>query len=350
VPLTVRFVDLAARHARTADSTLAAVREILESGSYIGGSWVARAESIAAKWFGRRHAAGVGSGTDALMLGLQALGVRSGQEVIVPALTFFATAGAVHAIGAKARIVDVQEDGLMDPLAAEQAVGSNTAAVIPVHLYGNIARRPNVDVPVLDDAAQAIGGTPPRAIGDLTVVSAYPTKTWGAAGNAGFVLGNSADVVNVVRRLSTHGYHDGQHHLYAGHVGRNARIDAIQAAILVTRSTEIAAQVARRRQIAAHYDSSLPSTVRRFPRDEGSPVQQYMIRSPRRDALASGLAKRGIETRIYYPRSIAKEPALASTVPTPVADRLCEELLALPVHADLTDHDVESVVAALRGL
>ena len=345
----IRLVDLQGRHAEVADAAEDAVLEVLRSGQYVGGARVRPAEAEAARRFGRRHAVGVNSGTDALMLALQAVGVRAGDEVIVPAISFFASAGAVVSIGAVPVFADVREDACLDPDAAAALRTERTAAIVPVHLYGTLAAAPDLGVPVVDDAAQAVGGDPVRAVGHLTVVSTYPTKTWGGAGDGGFVLGDDAELVDRARRLANHGAEDGGFHEVDGLVGRNSRLDAVQAALLLAHAPRVAPRVARRRAIAARYDAELPPAVRPLPRDPGSPVAQYVVRVADRDRVHRALSERGIETRAYYRRPLHHEPALSrAEADTPVAAALCRELLALPCHAGLTDADVAQVLRALQ--
>jgi len=344
----IALVDLAARHRDVADDVEARVLRVLRSGRWIGGPEVADAEALAASTFARRGAVGVNSGTDALMLALQAAGVRPGDEVVVPALTFFATAGAVLALRAVPVVVDVRDDGCMDPVAAARAIGPRTRAIVPVHLFGTQAEAPDDGVPIVDDAAQAVGGTPPRSIGILSAVSTYPTKTWGTAGDGGFVLSDDAGLLQRVRRLANHG-HDGDAFTAPdGQPGRNSRLDAVQAAVLLGHAPRLDAWVARRRALAARYDAGLPPKIRPLPRDAGSPVSQYVVLVPDRERVAALLADRGVETRVYYRRPLHHEPAIGTPAHTPVADDLAARVLALPVHEHLSDADVDHVLAVLH--
>jgi dTDP-4-amino-4,6-dideoxygalactose transaminase len=346
----VPFVDLARRHAEAAVAVEARVLSVLRSGRWVGGPEVDEVEGLAARWFGRTGAVGVASGTDALMLGLQALGVGPGDEVIVPALTFFATAGAVCAIGATPVIVDVGDDALLDLTAAAERVGPRTRAVVPVHLFGATCSRPDLGVPVLDDAAQAIGAVPVASVGRLTAVSAYPTKTWGAAGDAGFVLGDDPELLERVRRLGHHGATAPHHHeRVGGAVGRASRLDAVQAAILLGHAEHLPARIEHRRTLARRYDAGLPAGVVPLPRPPGSAVHQYCVCVPDRRAVRRHLQEAGIGTAVYYPRSLDQQPALSGypSGPTPVARQLAAELLALPVHLGVTDDDVDHVLDVL---
>lgn len=346
----IRMIDLARRHAEAASDVEARVLEVLRGGRYVGGPAVEGVEARVAGWFGRAGAVGVASGTDALILALQAVGVRPGDEVVVPALTFFATAGAVCRLGAVPVVVDVGEDGCLDPEAARRARTSRTRAVVPVHLFGNLARDPELGVAVVDDAAQAVGTEPAASIGALTALSVYPTKTWGAAGDGGFVLGEPA-LLAKVRALGHHGAREPHlHEDVDGVVGRNSRLDAIQAAVLLGHADHVERRVRARRANAAWYDAHLPPGVARVPRHPGSAVHVYSVLVEGRDAVRASMAARGVETAVHYPRPLHAQAALRGAVahPTPVADALCARLLALPVHAGLTGADLERVAAALE--
>lgn len=347
----VRIADPLARARLIGEAGERAVLEVLRGGRWIGGPQVAAAEAMAAKWMGRERALGVGSGTDALMLALQAVGVGPGDEVIVPAFTFVATAGAVAAIGATPVFADVEEDGCLSEASARRALTRRTRAVVPVHLFGQRARLPQLDLPVIDDAAQAFGASVPYPGGQLTTLSVYPTKVWGAAGDGGFILGDDPELLDRARRLGRHGQTaNAEHARVGGHAGRNSGLDAVQAAWLLAQEPLLPGWLARRRAIATTYDAALPLSVRPLPRAPESPVSQYVVRSGRRDALRARLEAAGIETRVYYPRPLCDEPAFADArAEVPVARALCAEVLALPCHEALTQAEIERVVAAVRG-
>lgn len=346
----ISMIDLPQRHQQVSAKAEAAVLKVLRSGQYFDGTIVAEAERFIANSFQREGAVGVASGTDALILSLLAIGISPGDEVIVPALSFFATAGAVISIGARPVIVDVGEDGCMAPAAAKAAITTQTRAVIPVHLYGNYAPLPDLGVPIIDDSAQAIGGQPARSYGLLSALSTYPTKTLGAAGSGGFVVGDDPNLLERVRRLGRHGYcpHSGQHLRIEGAVGRNSRLDAIQAAVLLAHADELPRRIAQRQVLSALYDQLLGDHVKPLQRHTGSPVHQYIILSSQRDRLEAVLAEAGIETRRYYPRPLHREPAVHGDFLCPTADYLCKHLLALPLHAGLNDTDVRFICATIN--
>ncbi len=345
------LVNLARRHAEVADDVERRVLEVLRSGRYVGGPGVDEAARIVADWLDGAGAVGVGNGTDALMLALQVLEVGPGDEVIVPALTFFATAGAVAALGAVPVVVDVTEDALLDPRAVGAAMSDRVRAVVPVHLFGSVAPPLDVEVPVLDDAAQAIGAEPAPMRGRVAAVSAYPTKPLGAAGDAGFVVTRDPDLLGPLTRLANHGTAaDGRHHAVLGSVGRNSRLDAVQAAVLAGHAARVAPRRDARRALAQRYDRGLPRSIVPLPRSPGSTVSQYCVLVNDRPGIQRHLEQAGIGTAVYYPRPLHEQPALAGrcrVTPTPVADHLAQHLLALPI-SDCTDEDVDHVLHTLH--
>lgn len=348
----IRMVDLAARHRRLAVATEAAVLEVLRSGRWVGGPAVQAFEASAAALFGRAHGVGVNSGTDALIIALLALGVRPGDEVIVPALSFFATAGAVVRAGASPVVVDVGEDlPLLCPDAASRALTARTRAAIPVHLFGMRCPDPGLPVPLIEDAAQAVGWATPARLGAFTAASFYPTKTLGAAGDAGLVATDCPDQAERLRRLANHGGVPGQPHLHqhvAGHAGMNSRLDAVQAAVLSVHMADLHRRVARRQAVARAYDQALPRWIPPLPRGAGDPIHHYLLRSVERDRLAAWLAERQIACAVYYPRPLSAQPALQPQPPCPNAQRWCDECLSLPCHGELTDVQIERICLALR--
>lgn len=349
------MVDLAARHARIAERVEDRVLAVLRSGRYVGGPVVAEAEGAVAGLLGRHHGVGINSGTDALKLALMALGVGPGDEVIAPAVSFFATAESILHTGATPVLVDVRPDRpLLDPDAVRAALSPRTRAVVPVHLFGDDAGTFDPGVPVVDDSAQVVGASPPCGAGVLAAVSFYPTKVLGAAGDGGLVATDDPDLADKVRRLGSHGMPRFYvHEEIAGHVGGNSRLDAVQAAVLLGHLDDLPARIARRRAIAARYDQLLGDLP--LPRDPGSPVSVYCIRHPRRDALQQLLREAGIGTAVYYPLPMNAQPLLggdmaAAARTTPNAVAFCREALALPCHAAMSDEDVERVAGTLRAV
>ena len=342
----IGLVDLARRHAAHAQEIESRVLEVLRSGRYIGGPVVAELERKVAQRMGQAHGVGVGSGTDGLSLALQAVGVQAGDEVIVPAMSFIATAGAVLQLGATPVVVDVQQDRpLMDAAAAEAAITDRSRAVVPVHLFGSGCALPEVAVPVVVDAAQAMGADPALPCGDVAVLSFYPTKVLGGAGDGGMVLTHDAALCERVRGLANHG---GPDHAYPG---SNSRLDALQAAVLLAHLDVLDDRLERRRRIAAALDEA--SGGRALPRDPGSPVTVWALRHPERAGLAAALQAEGIQTRVYYPQPLSSVPAMQGRCrtmgPLSHAIALCQEVLAVPCHADLRDDEVHRITGVLEA-
>lgn len=350
----IALVDLAARHRRVADEVERRVLAVLRGGRYVGGPVVEEAEGAVAALLGRRFGVGAGSGTDALALALKALGVGPGDEVIVPAVSFFATVESVLHTGATPVLVDVGAPRpLLDPDAAAAAVTTRTRAIVPVHLFGDVAPAPALGVPIVDDAAQSVGTSPPPRQGLLAAVSFYPTKVLGAAGDGGLVATDDPELAQRLRRLGSHGMSvNNVHHRVAGHVGGNSRLDGVQAAVLLGHLAALHERVARRREIAARLDALLGDLA--LPRDPGSPVSVYVIRHPRRDRLQAELQRRGVLTAVYYPLPMSAQEVIGGDLAraraaTPRAAAFCDEALALPCHEDLSEADVVRLLEALSG-
>ncbi len=349
----IPLVDVAGRHARVAAEVERRVAAVLASGRWVGGPEVAACEAAVAHLAGRAHGVGVASGTDAEGGEGQGQGVGPGDEVIVPAVSFFATAGAVVRLGARPVIADVLDDRpLMDPDAARALVGPRTRAVVPVHLFGAAAPEPDLGLPVVDDAAQAAGSEPFPGRGAAAALSFYPTKVLGGAGDGGMVVTDDPALARRVRALGHHGAAGPHlHERVAGHVGGNSRLDAVQAAVVLAHLADLPARLARRRAIAAAYRAALGDLC--LPASPGSNEAVFCLRHPERDRLADALARRGVATAVYYPRPLTEQPALAGLLradqpPAPRAARFCAEALAIPCHVGMSDADVVRVIEAVR--
>jgi dTDP-4-amino-4,6-dideoxygalactose transaminase len=230
-------------------------------------------------------------------------------------------------------------------------MGPGVKAAIPVHLFGMRCPDPGLAVPLIEDAAQAVGWGAPARLGLISAASFYPTKTLGAAGDAGLVATDDAELAKQLRLLANHGGVPGQPHLHrriSGHGGANSRLDAVQAAVLNVHMADLPRRVARRRAVAAAYDSALPAGISAVARHRGDPIHHYLLRSPARDRLAAHLAGQGIASAVYYPRPLSAQPALAPQQPCPKAQRWCDECLSLPCHGELQDHDLARVCSTLQ--
>ena len=366
--LRVPFVDLRAQYATIRAEIDAAVRAVLEHGSFVLGEDVAEFERTFAAFCGVREAVGVGNGTDALVLALTALGVRTGDEVITAANTFVATAEAIVHAGALPVLVDaVPGTYTIDPARVEQAITPRTRAIIPVHLYGQaaemdpllaIARRHGLVV--VEDASQAHGATyrgrVVGGLGDAACFSFYPSKNLGAYGDAGAVVTSDADIALRVRTLRDHG---GMAHYQHEVVGYNSRMDALQAAVLTVKLRHLEEWNHRRREHARLYSrllAEVPAVETPVIRGDGAHVfHLYVVAltAGNRDALRIHLSNRGVQTGIHYPAPVHLTGAFRSlghaSGAFPVAEQASRQILSLPMYPELQPDAVAHVVEEVRG-
>ena len=338
-----------------------AIARVIDRGWFVLGPEVEAFETEFAAAAKAGHAVGVGNGTDAIALALRAAGVQPGDEVIVPAMTAAFTGLAVLAAGATPVIADVECETLtLDPAACEAAVTSRTAAIVPVHLYGQAAdmaaigaRASRHGLTIVEDCCQAhlatARGAPVGTLGAAGAFSFYPTKNLGALGDGGAVVTNDPALAERVRQLRN----GGQTHRYVHTLpGVNSRLDEIQAAVLRARLPRLAALTEARRALAAEYRSHLPAAAPVRERDRGHVYHLFPIRSARRDALQSALAAAGVETLIHYPSPLSRQPAFAHLGVRDrcvAADDAAGSLLSLPLHPRLRADDVRRVAAVVQA-
>jgi dTDP-4-amino-4,6-dideoxygalactose transaminase len=337
-------------------------RAVLESGRYILGPEVEAFESEFAEFLGAAHCVGVANGTDAIQIGLRALGVEPGDEVVVPALTFFATAEAVVNVGATPVFCDVDPDTwVMTAATAEPAISARTRALVPVHLFGNPAPvgelmelAAGARAKVLEDAAQAHGATQGGALagtlGHAATFSFFPSKNLGAFGDAGALITADYELEAAARRLRFHGSADKRTHT---EVGWNSRLDEIQAAGLRVLLAHLGEWTAARRAVAEAYrDAGLGERMRIQAETGGSESAWHLFVAAHseRDALRESLAAQGIETRPYYEIPLHRQPAMerwAPQAPLEAAESVCDEILALPMGTALSPGAPAEVTAAV---
>jgi dTDP-3-amino-3,4,6-trideoxy-alpha-D-glucose transaminase len=339
-------------------------RSVLESGRYILGPEVEAFESEFAAYAGAEHCVGLANGTDALEIGLRALGVAPGDEVVVPAFTFFATAEAVVALGATPVFCDVDpETWCMTAATAEPAIGERTRALLPVHIFGNPAPIPELvelaqprGIAVLEDAAQAHGsefaGKMAGALGDAAGFSFFPSKNLGGFGDGGALTTDDARVADAARLLRTRGSKDKRTFT---EVGYNSRLDELQAAALRVLLPHLGDWVeARRRAAAGYLEAGLPelAQVQNETPQGRSSWHLFAIASEQRDHLASALSEAQIEARPYYETPLYRQPALerwAPPMPLAESERICSQVLALPMGTALRETASAEVVAAISA-
>jgi len=365
---TVQLVDVKSQHEEIRKEIDAAIREVFDSGAFVLGPHVERFERAFAAATGAKHAIGVNSGTDALIIALEVVRHRAGAgEVITSPFTFFATAEAVLLAGHALRFADIDAQSFnLSPEAVHAAAGPKTVAVMPVHLYGRCADVDALRVQtaaLIEDAAQAIGATyrgrAAGTLGDLAGFSFYVTKNLGAVGDAGAVTTGDDAAAALTRSLRAHGEvrGEGSRTYHYERLGRNSRLDAIQAAVLSVKLGRLEAWQARREENAQFYDETLRGIDGIVPPPrpaEGRHVyHQYVVRAARRDDLRAHLARDGIQSNVFYPQPLHLQPALAhlgfKAGQFPVAEAAAAEVLALPVHAHLTAADRERVASSVRS-
>ena len=361
----VPFVDLAVQYRDLAHEIRPALDEVLGGAHFILGEAVTRFEQEFAAYLGARHAVGVGTGLDALRLALVGLGIGPGDEVILPANTFIATAFAVSAVGAHPVPVDCCEGThQIDPTRIPPAITSRTRAVIPVHLYGHPADmdriRPIAEahgLAVIEDAAQAHGarlnGRACGTFGHAGCFSFYPGKNLGAYGDGGMVVTEDAALADRLRQLRNYGQRDKHEHVV---VGTNSRLDSLQAAVLSVKLRHLEKWNARRAAHAARYAALLPADGLVLPAALPGATHVfhlYVLRTRAREALRAHLQQAGIQTGVHYPVPIHLQPAYADLGygpgSFPVAERLAREVLSLPMFPELTEDQLQRVSTAIRA-
>jgi dTDP-4-amino-4,6-dideoxygalactose transaminase len=340
----------------------AAIDRVIASGWFVLGPEVEAFEAEFAAASQAPYAVGVGTGTDAITLILRGLGIGPGDEVITPPLSAAYSALAVMMAGARPVFADIDPERLtLDPQAAAAAITSRTRAIMPVHLYGQaadmhaleaLAARHNLAL--IEDAAQAhlatAGGRAVGTIGIAAATSFYPTKNLGAFGDGGAVITRDAQLAARIKRLRNGGQTSRYHHQEPG---ANSRLDEMQAAILRARLPFLAGWTARRRAIAAQYRGGLASAPVRVPRefDDGHVYHLFPVLAGEREAFQTHCGARRVETLIHYPVPIPRQPAVASTNPDmcAVADRVCAEIVSLPMYPALTDAQAARVIDAVSS-
>ena len=343
-----------------ADDVEAAIRRVVERGWFVLGPELEAFEQEFGRTCQAIHVVGVGTGTDALAISLRALQIGPGAEVITSPLSAAYTALAIQAVGARPVFADIDPDRLtLDPAAVAAAVTTRTAAIMPVHLYGQAADMPALmkvasrhGLAVVEDCCQAhlasCGGQPVGSFGAMAAYSFYPTKNLGALGDAGAITTGDAALAARARRIRNGGQSDRYRH---DEFGVNSRLDEMQAAILRARLHWLRAWTARRRALARQYRRALvDSAVVTVPpeRDAGHVYHLFPVLSAAREAVRTQLREAGVETLIHYPISIPRQKAIASNDPCPVAERVCDLVFSLPLYPALEDSAVDRVATALR--
>jgi dTDP-4-amino-4,6-dideoxygalactose transaminase len=366
--VNVPLLDLTRQFWPIRDEVMAAIARVCDSQQFILGGEVEALERELAAMLEVRHAVGVSSGTDALLVAMMACGVGPGGEVVVPVYSFFATAGSVVRLGARPVFVDIDPATFnVDPGRVAAALTPRTRAIVPVHLFGQSADLDRLleavhgrEIAIIEDAAQAIGarcgGRPVGGIGTLGCFSFFPTKNLGAFGDGGLVTTNDDGLAERVRLLRNHGMQPKYwHHA----VGGNFRLDALQAAVLRVKARRLAEWTEARRRNAARYrqlfaEAGLSEVVLPVEAPGRDHIyNQFVVRVPDRDRLRAWLSERGIGTEVYYPVPFHLQPCFADlgwrAGDFPHAEAAARETLALPIFGELTPAEQERVVGAIAA-
>jgi dTDP-4-amino-4,6-dideoxygalactose transaminase len=362
--MKVPFLDLKPQHAALKAELLEAFGRVLDRTSFCLGPDVEEFERAFAAASGAPECVALNNGTSALHAAALALGIGPGDEVIVPAFTFIATAWTATYIGAKPVFVDIEENGFtMDPQAFEAAITPRTKAVVPVHLFGQAARMAPIlaiaarhSLPVIEDCAQAhlalCDGQPVGTLGDAGCFSFYPTKNLGGCGEGGALISRRPELLKTARVIRVHGSAERYKHEM---VGYNYRMEGLQAAALSVKLRHLSAWTAKRQAIARRYREEIRLADLQHPavQPQGESVyHQYTVLHPRRDALRASLSEAGVGTDLIYPRPLHLQPCYESlgvregTLPR--SEAAARQCLSLPIHPDLSEEQVSYVIASVN--
>ncbi len=364
-PQTIPILDLGAQYRAIRSEILAAVEGVLDAQHFILGPNVAALEREVAEYCGVAHAVGVASGTDALLLALKAAGTEPGDEVIVPAFSFIATADVVSLLGAVPVFADVDPRTLnIDVISARGKVTGKTKAIMPVHLYGRPADMEPVlalaaghNLAIVEDCAQALGANYGErrvgSFGHYGCLSFFPSKNLGGCGDGGMILTDNAGAASHLRMLRSHGSRQKYH---SEEQGWNSRLDELQAAVLRVKLPHLPSWNEGRQKNAAYYNKLLGGLegVELLTTQPGTTAvhHQYTIRVKNRDAVQQFLADAGIQTFVYYPVPLHLQPMYSALAyrpgDLPEAERAAQEVLSLPMYPELRPEQMEYVADTLR--
>ncbi len=368
--MRVPLLDLVAQHERIQEQVVPAIMRVVARQSFIMGPEVGELEQALAQLTGVRHAIACASGTDALLLSLKTLGLAPGDEVITPAFTFFATAGAIHNAGGTPVFVDIQPESFnLDPDAVEAAITPRTRAIVVVHLFGQMAAMEHIlpiaerrGLSVIEDAAQAVGAartvngrrSTAGSLGMAGTLSFFPSKNLGGWGDGGMIVTSDDALADRLRRLRLHGGDKEYHH---DEVGYNSRLDTVQAAVLLAKLPFLAGWSEARRHVAARYTQAFAG----HPRIQPPPVDplnehifhQYTIRVADRDALQAHLRSTDVGHKVYYPLGLHLQPCFRHLGyrpgRLPVTEAASAEVISLPIYPELSADQQQAVIDAVTG-
>lgn len=362
---TIHMVDLGSQYMDIKNDVDVAIQKVIDSAKFINGPIVKEFEANLANWNSTKHVIACGNGTDALQISMMALGLKPGDEVIVPAFTYIATAETMVLLGLKPIFVDVEYDSFnLDCEKVKEAITDRTRLIVPVHLYGQCSNMEEINAIakennlfVVEDLAQALGstynGVKVGNLSDIGVTSFFPSKNLGCYGDGGALLTNDDALAEKIRMIANHGQVKKYYHSI---VGVNSRLDSIQAAILNEKLKHLNQYQQSRQEVASYYDKQLQDLdyiqVPSRTANSTHVFHQYTLKvaDGKRDALAAHLKENGIPSMIYYPLPIPEQEAYISYKmhDYQVSTRLCEEVLSLPIHTHMPDDHLSYITDVIK--
>ena len=364
--MEIPYLDLKKQYEALSSKIEPRVQKVMASGQYVLGPEVEECEKKLAEFVGAPYCVSAASGTDALLMAMLAYDIKAGDEIIVPAFSFFATAEVVALIGAKPIFVDIEEDSFnMDPKLLEKAITSNTKGIIPVSLYGQVPDMDEINqvaekhnIPVMEDAAQSFGARyGDKKSCDLSAIgctSFFPAKPLGCYGDGGAIFCQDKDVYEKLIQVRNHGQESRYYHT---RIGYNGRLDTVQCAILIEKLERYPWEIEQRQKIAKQYTdefsqiSAIKAPVVREGRD--SVFAQYTLQVENRSDFQKKLMEKGVPTSIHYPKGMHEQPALKEykpSEPLKVTESVCEKVISLPLYADMPEEHVEHVIKSVKSL
>lgn len=344
------MVDLQGQYRRIKSEIDNAMQSVVDSTAFIQGKEVGEFTSALSKYLDGAHVVTCANGTDALQIAMMVLGLKPGDEIILPVHTYVATAEVIALLGLTPVFVDVHADTFnIDASQVESKITKKTKAIVPVHLYGQCADMDSLmfiaqkhNLKVIEDAAQSIGAryknSQSGTIGDIGTTSFFPSKNLGCFGDGGAIMTRSAELAEQIKMVANHGQKKKYHHET---IGVNSRLDTIQAAVLNVKLKYLSEYERKRNEAASYYDKNLTSVVTPVRSKDSTHVfHQYTVKAEKRDQLKEFLQSKGIPTMIYYPVPLHHQKAYRQDKSFPVTEQLSKEVLSLPIHTEMTEEQL----------
>ncbi len=362
--MKIKYVNLSSQYLKEKKALLKVIDKTLATGEHVGGKQIREFEKKIENLLKVRHCVALNSGTDALTLGLHAIGIRRGDEIITTPNSFIASTAVIVHLGAKPVFVDVKEDQCIDPNLIERSITKKTKAIMVVHLTGRVCEMDKIlkiskkyNIPIVEDAAQSIGSKFKNkfagTFGTVGCFSAHPLKNLNAMGDSGYLTTNSNTIANYIRDIRNHGMTNRNKIYHFGHV---SRMDNLQASILNYRLKSLPDIIKKRRENAKIYFENLNENYIFFPREnekEFNTYHTFVVQLPKRDQLKKYLRKKGIETSIHYPIPIHLQPAAKflnyKKGSFPETEKQASQILTIPIHQNLNKSNLNWIVKSLNN-